>query len=157
MLTLATNLPSSISIAQRIPYARLAVVLLLAVFLAACSTTKPVGQGEYRVVKGDTLTQIARKHGQTVDSLRRLNNLRNINDISVGQVLKVAGNSTAAPATVTPTSPAKVGPSLAAPRSIKLIWPAEGKSRRGTTASSSQAVYIAGQRAHRLKPQPTVR
>lgn len=140
-------------VAWRAPYARLLAVLVVAALLAACGTTKPVGQGEYRVVRGDTLTQIARKHGQSVDSLRRLNNLSNVNDLRVGQVLKVAGSSTAAAAPVAPVAPSRptAGPSLAAPRSINLIWPAEGKSRRGTSASSSQAVYIAGAESSPIK------
>src|SRR5690606_32780045 len=108
----------------------------------ACGTTKPVGVGEYRVVRGDTLTKIAQKHGQSVSSLKRLNNLKDADHIRVGQILKVNG---ATAATGTYTAPAPVtGPSIAAPRSIKLIWPAEGKSHRGTSASNSQAVYIAG-------------
>lgn len=151
MLTLSIGLHSFTPMTRRLPYARLVAVFLLTILLAACSTTKPVSQGEYRVVKGDTLTQIARKHGQSVDSLRRLNNLRNANDIRVGQVLKVAGTATAAPATVTPSGPTTAGPSRAAPRSIKLVWPAVGKSRRGTTASSSQAVYIAGAEGSPIK------
>ncbi len=125
-------------------------MFVLAALLAACGTTKPVGQGEYRVVRGDTLTQIARKHGQSVSSLRRLNNLSNVNDIRVGQVLKVAGTGTAAAAPVAPPS-TTTGPSLAAPRSINLIWPAQGQSRRGTSASSSQAVYIAGAEGSPIK------
>ncbi|WP_308217622.1 peptidoglycan DD-metalloendopeptidase family protein [Paenalcaligenes niemegkensis] len=34
--------------------------------------------------------------------------------------------------------------SVAAPRSINLVWPAAGTSRRGVSASHSQGVYIAG-------------
>lgn len=120
---------------------RLFTILILAALLAACGTTKPVSEGEYRVARGDTLTQIARKHGQSVSSLKRLNNLSDVDNLRVGQVLKVKGAP--ASATTSPSRPA-TGPSIAAPRSINLIWPATGKSSRGTSPSNSQAVYIAG-------------
>ncbi|MBP6019363.1 MAG: peptidoglycan DD-metalloendopeptidase family protein [Burkholderiaceae bacterium] len=150
MLTLFTWLHHFKYAFRRAPYVRLLAVVSVVALLAACGTTKPVSQGEYRVVRGDTLTQIARKHGQSVSSLRRLNNLSNVNDIRVGQILKVAGTSTASAAPVAPSTPAS-GPSLAAPRSINLIWPADGKSRRGTSASSSQAVYITGAEGSPIK------
>ncbi|PLC53296.1 lipoprotein NlpD [Pollutimonas nitritireducens] len=123
------------------PYGRSFAVLVLAALLASCGTTKPVGQGQYRVVKGDTLTQIARQHGQTVDSLMRSNNLKDSNSIRVGQVLNVKGGATAT-ATPAPAASTK-GPSIAAPRSIDLVWPAEGSSTRGTLAPNTQGVYIA--------------
>lgn len=43
---------------------------------------------EYRVVKGDTLYSISRRHNLTVDELKEINNLAN-NDIHEGQVLYV--------------------------------------------------------------------
>lgn len=129
---------------------RILLIILLACVVAACGTRQPpVADGQYRVVKGDTLTQIARRHGQSVDSLMRMNRLSNPNRIRVGQVLMVRGGA-AAPvtdpggagsSTVTPRPPVK-GTSVAAPRSIKLVWPAQGASRRGTTASTTQGVYI---------------
>lgn len=130
---------------------RIVLAALMMVVLVACGTSQPrVADGQYRVVKGDTLTQIARRHGQTVASLMRMNNISNPNRIRVGQVLTVRGGSplaTPAPGaagsgTVTPRPPVK-GTSVAAPRSIKLVWPAQGTSRRGTTAATTQGVYIA--------------
>lgn len=64
MLTLSTYLHTIEHATRRVPYARLLAVLFMTAILAACGTTKPIAQGEYRVVKGDTLTQIARKHGK---------------------------------------------------------------------------------------------
>ena len=122
------------------PSGRFLAVLGLAMVLTACGTTKPVGKGQYRVVRGDTLTQIARDHGQSVDSLMRLNNLKDRNNIRVGQVLNVGSGSAT---TSTAPAPAK-GPSIAAPRSIDLVWPAEGKRSRGTSVPHTQGVYIAG-------------
>ncbi|WP_245150641.1 peptidoglycan DD-metalloendopeptidase family protein [Pollutimonas harenae] len=122
-------------------WCRLIAVLAITALLAACGSTPPVGVGEYRVVRGDTLTKIAQKHGQSVSSLKRLNKLKDVDHIRVGQILKVRGG-TAQGAYAAP--PPVTGPSIAAPRSINLIWPAEGRSHRGTSASNSQAVYIAG-------------
>lgn len=47
------------------------------------------GSATYTVVKGDTLTKIAKKFNTTVNALAKLNNIKNVNVISVGQVLKV--------------------------------------------------------------------
>src|SRR3546814_4259400 len=109
--------------------------------LAACGTTKPVGLGQYRVVRGDTLTKIARAHGQSVDTLVRSNNLKDRNTIRVGQVLTVSGGPAAAAAPA-PRGSTK-SRSIAAPRSIDLVWPAEGKPNRGSSAPHTQGVYIA--------------
>ncbi len=46
-------------------------------------------QVEHIVEKGDTLYNISRRYGTTVDSLRRLNNLTEASIIEIGQVLKV--------------------------------------------------------------------
>lgn len=131
---------------------RIAFVSIAVTALVACGSSQPrVSEGQYRVAKGDTLTQIARRHGQTVQSLMRMNNISNPNRIRVGQVLTVKGGA-AAPASsgrlpdagstaVSPRPPVK-GTSVAAPRSIKLVWPAQGASRRGTTTATTQGVYI---------------
>jgi murein DD-endopeptidase MepM/ murein hydrolase activator NlpD len=44
----------------------------------------------YTVVKGDTLTKIAKAHGSTVADLVKLNKIKDKNKISIGQVLKVS-------------------------------------------------------------------
>lgn len=43
----------------------------------------------YTVKKGDTLTKIARAHGTTVDTLKKLNGIRDVNKISVGQKVRL--------------------------------------------------------------------
>lgn len=92
---------------------RLTCVLLTAVVLAACGTTrnsapvvdrptgsktsdapKPVvkaveGHGNYTVRKGDTLYRIALDQGQNYRDIIAWNNLNNPNDIKVDQVLRV--------------------------------------------------------------------
>lgn len=49
----------------------------------------------YRVVAGDTLWEIAQNHGTTVDTLARLNNIKDPNKISVGQIIKLPTATTA--------------------------------------------------------------
>lgn len=43
----------------------------------------------YKVVKGDTLSKIAKQYGTTVDILVKLNGIKNKNLISVGQIIKL--------------------------------------------------------------------
>ena len=43
----------------------------------------------YTIKRGDTLSAIARKHNTTVAALAKLNNIKNVNVINVGQVLKL--------------------------------------------------------------------
>ena len=47
----------------------------------------------YKVVKGDTLASIAKKFKTTVARLKELNEIVNINNIYVGQAIKVKGSS----------------------------------------------------------------
>ena len=57
----------------------------------------------YTVVRGDTLSHIALRFGTTVSYLARLNNIRNVNLIYVGQVLKISEKVTVTPAKPNPT------------------------------------------------------
>ncbi|NLJ63506.1 MAG: M23 family metallopeptidase [Alcaligenaceae bacterium] len=127
---------------------RFLAVMMMALVLAACGSSpkkQQAPQGYYRVQKGDTLSKIARQHGQSVNALMRNNNIRNPNHIQVGQLLRVQGGSASPPAasgTSTVQAPkATTAQSVAAPRSIKLIWPAPGSHRRGT-GPQSQGVFI---------------
>jgi LysM repeat protein len=57
--------------------------------------------GTYTVVSGDTLSGIASKFGMSTNTLASINNIKNVNLIRVGQILKVSGNVTASvPATI---------------------------------------------------------
>lgn len=49
----------------------------------------------HTVVKGDTLSGIASKYGTTVNALAKLNNIKNVNLIYVGQVIKLSGGVSA--------------------------------------------------------------
>jgi murein DD-endopeptidase MepM/ murein hydrolase activator NlpD len=110
------------------------------------------------VQDGDTLTQIARQHDQSVNDLLRWNKLDNANQISSGMLLRVeppfrdgsskgAGSPQPSPPSQAPAK--KANGKSAAPRTgsaasastpvhgISLVWPAEGKlvsSYNGTSA-----------------------
>ncbi|HEV3105186.1 MAG TPA: peptidoglycan DD-metalloendopeptidase family protein [Trinickia sp.] len=138
----------------RIKMMRLACVLLVAA-LAACGSA-PVAPGYYRVERGDTLTKIARSHGQSVQSIVRWNNLSNPDAIEVGQTLRVepaggiatAGNSarTAGPSAgggEPSRAPAGKAPDAPPPASaISLIWPTTGKLARGFDGANSKGIDI---------------
>lgn len=55
----------------------------------------------YTVVRGDTLTAIAKKYNTTVDNLVKLNNIKNPDYIVVGQKLQVDGTATTPAKTTT--------------------------------------------------------
>ncbi len=46
-------------------------------------------QTEHKVAKNETLGTIAKKYGCTIEELARLNDIKNINRLSIGQVLKI--------------------------------------------------------------------
>ena len=58
----------------------------------------------HTVVKGDTLSAIAKKYGTTVNYLAKLNNIANVNLIYVGQVLKISETVTVTPSKPSTTS-----------------------------------------------------
>jgi len=122
-------------------------------WLAACATRQAaVAPGYYRVRRGDTLTQIARRTGQSVAALRRWNQLSNANHIQAGQVLRVAppgGVSTAAPLRspsarpTTPPRPTPAQPTPVSPTRIVLVRPAQGRVVTPYNGSSSRGLTIA--------------
>lgn len=133
------------------------LILALAMLLSACASRGPAqsgAPGTYTVVAGDTLHKIARQHGQNVDALMRLNNLRNPNQIRVGQVLRVRagagqGASTApqstvdaGSSTVAPPRPVTT-PATALPKQrIALAWPAQGTVNRTLARPSPFGLYV---------------
>ena len=44
---------------------------------------------EYKIVKGDTLTAIAKKYGTTIAVLKKLNNIKNVNLIYAGDLILI--------------------------------------------------------------------
>lgn len=131
------------------------IVFLLSGTLLACGTTgnnKPVGEGYYRVQRGDTLSSISRKNKQSVSNLTRWNKLTDPSKIEVGQVLRVrppasggGKKNTAPPKKRTGTASPKpaTGPVVPA-RSIALQWPATGKVIKGFNASTNKGINIDG-------------
>ena len=62
------------------------------------TTTPPnTSSSTYTVKRGDTLGAIASRHKTSVSNLAKLNGIKNVNVLSVGQVIKVTGTATAAP------------------------------------------------------------
>ena len=57
----------------------------------------------HKVVWGDTLSGIAKRYGTTVSYLAKLNNIKNVNLIYVGQVLKISETVTVTPSNPNPT------------------------------------------------------
>ena len=152
--TLMTTGQQSFPYCQR--WATCILVVLLSVILLACGTTgsnKPVGEGYYRVQRGDTLSSISRRHGQSVANLSRWNNLSDPSKIEVGQVLRVrspagktttGGKKTTQPKRTTTTTPKPAtGPAVPA-RSIALQWPATGKVLLGFNPTSNKGINIGG-------------
>ena len=87
----------------------------------------------YTVVRGDTLSGIARRYGTTVSYLAKLNNIRNVNLIYVGQVLKISEVVTVTPAKPNPTpapppapSPSKPTPTKTSPAATRVTITAFG-------------------------------
>ena len=87
----------------------------------------------HTVVRGDTLSGIARRYGTTVSYLAKLNNIRNVNLIYVGQVLKISEVVTVTPAKPNPTpapppapSPSKPTPTKTSPAATRVTITAFG-------------------------------
>lgn len=59
----------------------------------------------HKVVKGDTLSAIAKKYGTTVDVIAKLNGIKNVNLIYVGQVLTISGATASTATTTKPSTP----------------------------------------------------
>lgn len=138
---------------------RLLAVVMMVFLLVACGsspkkqTPTQTSTGYYRVVKGDTLFKIARQHGQSVDGLMAANKISNPNQLKVGQLLRVQGGASSpppAPKATVQAPKAVTSKAVAAPRAIKLMWPAAGPHRRGTGAQS-QGVFITGNKGDTVK------
>jgi len=144
--------------ARRRALRTLIAIAALPPWLAACGTRQAaVKPGYYRVRRGDTLMQISRQTGHSVEALRRWNRLSNANHIRVGQVLRVVPPTgvAAAPArsaTARPTpaqtalprqTPAPTKPAPTTPMRITLMRPAQGRMVQTYNGSSSRGITIA--------------
>lgn len=80
---------------------------------------RPDARGNYTVRRGDTLLRIALDHGQNYRDLVAWNNLSDANDIKVGQVLRVAPQSTVVERTAgVTTSPISMPPTDTRPSGV---------------------------------------
>ncbi|STZ76683.1 membrane peptidase [Bergeriella denitrificans] len=66
----------------------------------APTATRIVPDGHYRVQPGDTLYRIAKRYGQSVNTLAAWNNLSDVSKIEVGQILRVRRNASGATSSV---------------------------------------------------------
>lgn len=144
------------------------LLLTLATALVAACSSAPVGPGFYRVEKGDTLSSIARRNGQSVASLARWNAIANPNQLEVDQVLRVApprgdagvrtrGADSSASTGVAGSASGRDAPAATRPvpalptggppagTSISLVWPTAGPVVEAFDGSRNKGIDIGGQ------------
>lgn len=145
-------------------WSRRAACAALLGLLAACSTVPgrsgaPAASGAYyRVKEGDTLTQVSRRYGRSIEELMRWNKLSNPNEISAGMLLRVqppfhdGGTKEREPQHGDSRGVAKPAPYIgsaaaaSAPvHGISLVWPAQGRLLATYNGSSSRGLVIAGE------------
>jgi LysM repeat protein len=114
---------------------RTTVRCLLSLALLACPASLAQGQGRtITVVAGDTLEQLAQRHGVSLDALMALNRISDPTLLQIGQVLQLPGPNrpdqgrqkpAPAPALAPPPPPGSTGEASAA----LLLTPAERRDR----------------------------
>ena len=72
-----------------------AAVLVLVALTALAPATRGECGASYRVVRGDTLTAIARRCGSSIAAIARASGVADPNRIFVGQRLAIPGHATA--------------------------------------------------------------
>lgn len=87
----------------------------------------------HKVVKGDTLSAIAKKYRTTVNAIAKLNNIKNVNLIYVGQVLYISGK----PSTASTTSSTTSSQPNTTPSNVVSIW------GFGLQSDSDRTLFIA--------------
>lgn len=134
---------------------RLTLISTIAV-LAACagnntSSNRAIPDGYYKVRPGDTLTQIAKRYGQNVNTLVAWNNLPNASQIEVGQVLRVRRH-VAAPRNI--ATQQRQATAVTPINRLSLQWPTDNASSsiiqryNGTT---SKGIDIAGTQGQQIR------
>jgi len=129
-------------------------LLFFAVFVAGCMTgcrtppqalpEPPQPPGQTVVVQpGQTLWEIARESGLSVEELVEVNGLENANELAAGQVIFVpAGGLPTTPTVAPPTAPAvrlpPVRPIPGTPSTAGLGWPVDGVVLRDFQAASAK-------------------
>lgn len=96
----------------------------------------------YTIKSGDTLSEIAQRHGTTVNAIASANGISNPNLISVGQTLRINGTAKSAPAPkkTTTSSAIKVGDRVTLNRSASKYYTGESilNSVKGRTYTVMQ-------------------
>jgi len=103
----------------------------------------PQNTRTYTVVKGDTLSKIAREQNTTIAALRSLNNLKSDN-LSIGMVLKVsvsAGGNTFPPINPIPPTPIVVKPPTPIPIPTPPINPSNNSALLSRKEDTSYNLY----------------
>ena len=123
----------------------------LALFLAACagsgSPTGRVPDGYYRVKSGDTLSQIAKRHGQSIHTLASWNNLQDTSKIEVGQVLRVRRNTR-------PISQSKQATQAVAPINARLVAESDDPSIAAIAGRTAADIYHLNYVAECIEDEP---
>lgn len=94
---------------------------------------------KYTVKKGDTLSAIAKKYGTTVNSIAKLNNIKNVNLIYVGQVLYISGKPAS---TSSSSSSSSSGSSSSSSRSSSTVTSVEIWAF-GEQSNNDRVIYVA--------------
>lgn len=117
----------------------------------AASAPAATANGTYTVKAGDTLNRIAAANGTSVAALAAANGIQNINLITVGQVLKLSADATAAaptpaqpaaPAQTQQAAPAQPAASGSVPDDVKYIAAAD-TNRDGFMTAAEYLAYQA--------------
>ena len=133
---------------------RLAFISTIAV-LAACagnntSSNRAVPDGYYKVRPGDTLTQIAKRYGQNVNTLVAWNNLPNASQIEVGQVLRVRRHVASRNTATQQRQATAVTPI----NRLSLQWPTDNASSsiiQSYNGTTSKGIDIAGTQGQQIR------
>jgi N-acetylmuramoyl-L-alanine amidase len=80
-----------------------------------------VGDLTYLVVKGDTLSGIARRHGSSEEALAELNHIPNIDLVRIGQRLRIPGAPALPPPAAAPAAPATAQHTIAPGQHLTAI------------------------------------
>lgn len=113
-----------------------------ALILAACASSSSGGSvpaGYYRVKQGDTLYQVAKRHGQSVSTIAAWNKIPPSSKLEIGQVLRISRNAAAAPSSGTRN--------VAPTNRLNLQWPADNGRQsviQRYNGSTSKGIDIAG-------------
>jgi len=104
------HVAASLSMLRRLRFAGVAALMVLAGCsgpttrapivdgVGTSSTPTPAARGSYVVKPGDTLYAIARSTNVDFETIKRLNNLSDPNQLVVGQVLRLSASGSASPA-----------------------------------------------------------